>query len=187
MDQSLLRPWRVVGVIMGVFLVSLLMLPLLGVAFFPRSDAGQFVINLKAPTGTRIEVTEKLVDKVEEPGPPGGEAPRPEIDRFQHRRGTRLLRRSTPAIPDPTPPPFRWRLTEDHKIGSYEYMDRVRRTLAPICRRSAPSIQSGGLQDAVLNQGLPAPIDLQVSRPGPAVDLQGRHRPGQPDSQPAEA
>ena len=31
--------------------------PLLGLAFFPRTDAGQFVINLKSPSGTRIEVT----------------------------------------------------------------------------------------------------------------------------------
>ena len=32
--------------------------PLLGVAFFPRTDAGQFVINLKSPSGTRIEVSD---------------------------------------------------------------------------------------------------------------------------------
>ena len=29
--------------------------PLLGLSFFPRTDAGQFVINLKAPSGTRID------------------------------------------------------------------------------------------------------------------------------------
>ena len=31
---------------------------LLGVAYFPRTDPGQFVINVKAPSGTRIEITE---------------------------------------------------------------------------------------------------------------------------------
>ena len=31
--------------------------PRLGVAFFPRTEAGQFVINVKAPSGTRLEVT----------------------------------------------------------------------------------------------------------------------------------
>jgi HAE1 family hydrophobic/amphiphilic exporter-1 len=40
--------------------------PLVGVAFFPRADAGQFVINLKAPTGTRIELTERLCGRVED-------------------------------------------------------------------------------------------------------------------------
>ena len=40
--------------------------PFLGLAFFPRTDAGQFTINLKVPTGTRIEVTEQYVAKVED-------------------------------------------------------------------------------------------------------------------------
>ncbi len=35
------------------FAASLALFPLLGLSFFPRTDAGQFVINLKAPTGTR--------------------------------------------------------------------------------------------------------------------------------------
>jgi len=34
-------------------------------AFFPRTDAGQFVINLKSPSGTRIENTTEDVKKVE--------------------------------------------------------------------------------------------------------------------------
>ncbi len=44
---------------------SLVLYPLLGVAFFPRTDAGQFVINLKSPSGSRIEVTTADVAKVE--------------------------------------------------------------------------------------------------------------------------
>ena len=44
-----------------VFVVSLALFPLLGVAFFPRTDPGQFVINVKAPTGTRLEVTNKYI------------------------------------------------------------------------------------------------------------------------------
>ena len=35
-------------------------------AYFPRTDAGQFVINLKAPSGTRIELTEQDVRRVED-------------------------------------------------------------------------------------------------------------------------
>jgi len=38
--------------------------PLLGLAFFPQTDAGQFTINLKVPTGSRLEVTEQYVTKV---------------------------------------------------------------------------------------------------------------------------
>ncbi len=38
----------------------------MGLSFFPRTDAGQFVINLKAPTGTRIELTNEYVNRVED-------------------------------------------------------------------------------------------------------------------------
>src|SRR4030095_2384858 len=48
-----------------IFAVSLGLFPLLGLSFFPRTDAGQFVINLKAPTGTRLAVTEGEVAQVE--------------------------------------------------------------------------------------------------------------------------
>ena len=53
-------------------------------------------------------------------------------------------------------------LKEDHSIGSYEYMRRVQNRIA----REMPEInayyQAGGLVDAVINQGLPAPIDIQI-------------------------
>ena len=50
---------------MGGFVLSLALHPLLGVAFFPRTDPGQFVVNVKAPPGTRIEVTDEYVAMVE--------------------------------------------------------------------------------------------------------------------------
>jgi multidrug efflux pump subunit AcrB len=48
------------------FIASLLLFPLLGISFFPRTDAGQFQINLKAPPGTRIALTEAEVQRVED-------------------------------------------------------------------------------------------------------------------------
>ena len=63
--KALVAPRLVVAAITALFLVSLLLYPLLGVAFFPRTDAGQFVINVKSPTGSRIEVTTSDVDRVE--------------------------------------------------------------------------------------------------------------------------
>src|ERR1041385_1133932 len=66
LNWSLLRPISTVVGLMGIFLVSMAFLPLVGVSYFPRTDPGQFVINLKAPTGTRLEKTEELVKKVEQ-------------------------------------------------------------------------------------------------------------------------
>ena len=60
------RPVLTVVAVVGAVRREPRHLSLLGVAFFPRTDAGQFTINLKVPTGTRIEVTNEYVAKVEE-------------------------------------------------------------------------------------------------------------------------
>jgi multidrug efflux pump subunit AcrB len=42
-----------------------LLIPQLGQDFFPSVDAGQFRLHMRAPSGTRIEETTRLVDRVE--------------------------------------------------------------------------------------------------------------------------
>ncbi|HYA24507.1 MAG TPA: efflux RND transporter permease subunit, partial [Terriglobales bacterium] len=64
--RALVRPGLTVLALSGVFLASLAIYPLLGLAFFPKTDAGQFTINAKVPTGTRIEVTDQYIAKVED-------------------------------------------------------------------------------------------------------------------------
>src|SRR6201998_3806840 len=64
--RALVRPGLTVLILAGIFVASLAIYPLLGLAFFPKTDAGQFTINLKVPTGTRIEVTDDYIAKVED-------------------------------------------------------------------------------------------------------------------------
>ena len=66
LGRSILRPMATVTGLAGVSLLSLSLYPFLGVSFFPRTDPGQFVVNLKAPSGTRLEVTEQYVQRVED-------------------------------------------------------------------------------------------------------------------------
>jgi multidrug efflux pump subunit AcrB len=54
-------------------------------------------------------------------------------------------------------------LKPGHHLGSYEYMRRVRVKLSQQLPQLNSYFQSGGLVDAVINLGLPAPIDVQVS------------------------
>ena len=54
-------------------------------------------------------------------------------------------------------------LNAEHKTSSFVYMDEVRKQLASEMPDVSTFITPGGLQDAVLNQGMPAPIDVQVS------------------------
>jgi multidrug efflux pump subunit AcrB len=52
---------------------------------------------------------------------------------------------------------------EDQSVGSYAYIDRVRRRLSSEMPEVGTYFQAGGLIDSVVNQGLPAPIDIQIS------------------------
>ncbi len=65
LSLALLRPLATVVGITGLFLLSLALYPMIGKAYFPRTDPAQFVINLKAPTGLRLELTDNLVSRVE--------------------------------------------------------------------------------------------------------------------------
>ena len=60
-------------------------------------------------------------------------------------------------------------LKTEHRVSSFEYMARVRKRIGHRNAAIATYFQSGGLVDAVLNQGVPAPIDIQVS----GMDMQG--------------
>src|SRR5246127_4496474 len=160
--KSLARPGITILVIMGSFVVSLGLYPLLGVAFFPRTDPGQFVVNLKAPTGSRVELTEDYVKKLEDTV--RDVVPKNELQIIVANIGVTT---DFSAIYTPNAAPHtafvQVSLKEGHKVGSYEYMRRVREQLRWQLPQLSAYFQSGGLVDAVINLGLPAPIDIQVS------------------------
>jgi len=159
---ALRHAWMTVGICGTSFAASLFLFPLLGLSFFPRTDAGMFVINVKAPSGTRLAVTEREAAKVEA-----------------------LIRQTIPARDlgvilsnIGVTPGFssiytsnsaqhtafvQVGLKEDHETGSYEYMARLKRKIADELPELNTYFQSGGMVDAVLNLGLPAPIDVQVA------------------------
>jgi HAE1 family hydrophobic/amphiphilic exporter-1 len=162
LSSSLLRPLATATALFGASLLVFALYPFLGVAFFPRTDAGQFVINLKAPTGTRVELTEQYVKQVEDII--REVVPKNELQIIVSNIG---ITTDFSAIYTPNSAPHtafvQASLREGHKVGSYEYMRRVRSKIEQQLPQLSVYFQSGGLVDAVLNLGLPAPIDVQVS------------------------
>ncbi|MGB6773284.1 MAG: efflux RND transporter permease subunit [Terriglobales bacterium] len=162
--RALQRPGLTVIALSCVFLLSLAIYPLLGLAFFPKTDAGQFTINLKVPTGTRIEMTDQYVAKVE--------------DLIRHTVEAKDLKRivsNIGVVPDfsalytvnsgPYTATIQVALNEPHKLSSFEYMDRVQKAMASQFPEMRTFFSSGSMVDAILNMGMPAPIDVQVSSP----------------------
>ena len=162
LNLALLRPAATVLAIVGVFLLSLGLYPALRVAYFPRTDPGQFVINLKAPTGTRVEITEKYIATVEEiiRQEVAAEALAVVVANIGVQPGFSSIYTSNSGQHTAT---VQVSLKKSRRHGSYEYMARVRRRLQAELPQVSAYFQAGGLVDAVLNLGLPAPIDIQVT------------------------
>jgi multidrug efflux pump subunit AcrB len=161
-NKTLDRPREALTLFAVLFVLSFLLVPLVGVSFFPRSDAGQFVINVKAPTGTRIEVTNDYIKQVEDIV---HQVVKPEdLNTVVSNIGVMadLSALFTPNSGMHTAF-VQVGLKEDHKVSSFVYMQEVRRRIAIQLPQLRTYFQSGGLVDAVLNQGMPAPIDVQVS------------------------
>ncbi len=172
--RAVKRPALTVALLTGLFIASLGIYPFLGLSFFPQTDAGQFTINLKVPTGTRIEVTEQYVAKIE--------------DLIRHivaAKDFQMIVSNIGVVNDFSSlyttnageytATIQTQLTDDHSVESRVYMDRVQEALAAKFPDVRSFLQSGSMVDAILNTGMPAPIDVQVS----SRDLQRTYRVAQ--------
>jgi len=162
LNLALARPLATVLGITGLFLLSLALYPLIGQAYFPRTDPGQFVINLKAPAGTRIEHTDQLVAQVEQI-----------VRQVVPTNELRILVSNIGVTPGfssiytPNSGPHtafvQVGLEDKHRLSSFQYMNLVRDKLQSALPQLSAYFQTGGLVDAILNLGMPAPLDVQVS------------------------
>lgn len=161
--RALERPGRTALLILaGVAVLIGGIFPFVGQAYFPRTDPGQFTIDVKAPPGTRLEVTDRYIAQVED-----------DIRSVVGKSDLKMIVSNIGITPDLSAiyttnssmdtAFVQVNLTEDHKIGSYEYMERVRRKLAKDMPFLSTYFLAGGLVDSVVNQGLPAPLNVQVS------------------------
>ena len=160
--RSLLRPVATVLGILGICLFSFSLYALMGLAFFPRTDPGQFVINIKAPSGTRLELTNQYIKRVED-----------DIRQVVPPQDLEMIVSNIGITPDFSAiytsnsgqhtAFVQVSLKKDHAVGSYDYMRRVRSKLNEDLPEVSTYFQAGGLVDSVVNLGLPAPIDIQVS------------------------
>ena len=127
--RVLLRPGLTAAVLLGsIVLILAVLFPFLGRAYFPRTDPGQFVINVKMPSGTRIEVSDKYIAKVEAVIR-GVVAPK-DLGMIVSNIG---ITPDLSAIYTPNASMdtafVQTSLNDDHKTASYTYINEVRRKL----------------------------------------------------------
>ena len=113
--------------------------PFLGRAYFPRTDPGQFIIDVHMPSGTRLEVSNDYIARVEQI-----------IRSVVKPKDLGMIVSNIGVYPDLSAiyttnasmdtAFVQTSLKEDHSIGSYEYMRRVQaKRFAARCPNSRPT------------------------------------------------
>ena len=144
----------------------LVLTPWLGADFFPSVDAGQFIIHMRAHTGTRIEETAALCDQVE--GTIREQIPASELTTIVDNIGLPYsslnLSYSTSAPIGPSDADIQVQLNPKHH-PTEAYVSRIRTALAAqypgVTFYSVPV----DIVTQILNFGLAAPIDIQIIGP----------------------
>src|SRR6201986_2658829 len=169
--RVLVRPGFTAACILGgVALVIMVLFPFLGRAYFPRTDPGQFVIDVRMPSGSRLEVSNQYIARVEKIV---RETVKPDdlgmivsnIGVYPDLSAIYTTNASMDTAFVQTS------LKEDHSLGSYAYMAQVRERISREMPELSTYFQAGGLVDSVINQGLQGPIDVQVG----SNNLQGAY------------
>jgi len=160
--------------IAGVGGVAMLGLTL-GTELFPPVDSNQFTIYARLASGTRIEITEEMLKKVEarlieEIGQPDSEYPTQEnypdsnLKILISNAGV-LMDWPAAYTPNNGPMDAFILLQLKGKKGmptTFEYVERLRK----IFREEFPEVEmafdTGGMLTAALNFGLPSPINIQI-------------------------
>jgi multidrug efflux pump subunit AcrB len=139
-------------------------LPGLGQDFFPSVDAGQIKLHVRAPTGIRIDETATLCDRIE--ASIRALIPAKEIATIVDNVGVPYsginLSYSTSAPVGPGDADIFVNLTPEHHATA-DYVRLLRRTLPQVYPSTMFAFLPADIVSQILNFGLPAPLDVQVS------------------------
>ena len=147
---------------LALCLCGFLLLPFLGQDFFPSTDSGEFILHIRAKTGTRIEETARLADQVE--ASIRRKLPDRELNNILDNLGLPYspynTMHLTSGIVGAEDGDILVSLNEDHHPTA-SYVRQLRRELP----REFPGTQfyflPADITTQILNFGLPAPIDIQ--------------------------
>lgn len=164
-------PVTVLAIFFAGFGASLLLYTRLGFSYFPQTDAGQFVITFKAPSGTRLAATEREVARLEDIV---RHVVQPSdldilVDNIGVDNGFSAVYTTNAAMHTGF---VQVGLSEGHRTGSYDYIREIKERLSQDMPEITPFFSTGSLVDAVVSMGAPAPIDIQIA--GANLDADNR-------------
>ena len=160
----------VVASMLTVVVLSLVFLtPFLGENFFPLVDAGQFILHVRAPVGTRIEQTQEVFYQVEEVI--RRVIPKDELDLILQNIGLPMnlnLALSATATISSADGDILASLNKKKHGSTWGYVKKIRQELQKEFPDYTFFVEPSDIVGQTLNAGLPAPIDVQVVGHDPA-------------------
>ncbi len=152
--------WPVLGVTIVLFIISLFLLKNSGYELFPQSDVGQMEIAVRMESGTRLEDANETIAEMEQ-------VIRQETgDDLEQLVANIGVFYDLPAAYTPNSGMqdafIGVQLKETHETSTFEYASRLRKKLHEKFPGVELSFNTGGVITAALNEGKPAPIDVQV-------------------------
>ncbi len=165
LDRALARRKAVVAVFVVFYACCFCLIPFVGQDFFPAVDGGQMRLHIIAPKGSRIEETERIFKAVEA----GIRTiiPADEIKVITQNIGLPASGINLSYGDNITFSDFDGEmlvsLKPEHEKSVFEYQKLVRRYLHDNMPQISFFFQPADITSQILNAGLPAPIDIQVS------------------------
>jgi multidrug efflux pump subunit AcrB len=150
----------------GIFiLISACTAPFIGRDFFPDVDAGSFRLHVRTAPGTRLETTEATfgeVEKVIRKVIPADELVGI-LDNIGTPNGAFNLAFGDGSLTDVQDGEILVSLNQEHHKPTAMYRDKLRAVLRKQFPDSIFYFQASDIVNQILNFGLPAPIDIQIS------------------------
>ena len=157
------RRFIFVPVFLGLCAAAFILTPWLGQDFFPSTDSGEFILHLRAKTGTRIEETARLCDLVE--NSIRREIPAGEVTNILDNMGMPLSQlnfmRSTNGLIGNADADIFVSLDEHHHPTA-NYLRELRKKLPAEFPGVTFYFLPADIVTQILNFGLPAPVDIQI-------------------------
>ena len=165
LERILVRRKLFVSCFLGASVLSLGLFLIAGQDFFPEVKSGMIQMHMRAPLGTRIETTGRIVSLVDNrieallPGKVSGIINNCGLPEGPHNQA---------FIPTPTIGTQDCDLTislNDAESPVWDYRSLLRDKLSASFPGSVFTFQPADLTEKILNFGSPSPIDIQVSGP----------------------
>jgi multidrug efflux pump subunit AcrB len=163
---ALTRPKTFIAAFLGCVVISFGLMPFLGENFFPSVDAGQILMHVRAATGTRIEETARLCDLVEQTV--RQTIPPEQLDNIVDNIGLPIsginMAYNNSGTIGPADADVLISLKEGH-APTAGFVKQLRTLLPQKFTGATFAFLPTDIVSQILNFGLPAPIDVQITGP----------------------